>query len=181
MDEKHDSPFHDLKEFSTILNGCGRLQRPTLGIGALLDEPNAKRHALTALAEYNSENVQFMNWFREERGKKILEENNYVIINGQNKVPSTMIGTMSSIISKSQLVKKEIFILGLARQEDKTKVSLRVSSNDDKINLREILQTITKEIGGEAGGHKFAAGAIIPTDKEQEFINKAKKILKKII
>ncbi len=181
MDEKHDSPFHDLKEFSTILNGCGRLQRPTLGIGALLDEPNAKRHALKALAEYKSEIVQFMNWFREERGKKILEENNYVIINGQNKVPSTMIGTMSSIISKSQLVKKEIFILGLARQEDKTKVSLRVSSNDDKINLREILQTITKEIGGEAGGHKFAAGAIIPTDKEQEFINKAKKILKKII
>lgn len=180
IDEKHDSPFHDLKEFSTILNGCGRLERPSLGIGALLNEDKAKRQAIRALAEYKKEIVQFMNWFREQRGKEILEENNYIIINGKSKVPATMIGTMSSIISKSQLVKPNIFILGIARQEHKTKVSLRVSSNNEQIDLRTILKTITKEIGGEAGGHKLAAGAIIPTDKEQEFITKAKEILFRI-
>ncbi len=177
INEKYDSPFHDLKEFSTILNGCGRLQRPELGIGALLNEDKAKHHALLALAEYKKEIVQFMNWFREQRGKEIIEEHNYIIINGKNKVPATMIGTMSSIISKSKLVKEGIFVLGLSRQENKTKISLRVSSKNNAIDLRIILKQITKEIGGEAGGHKFAAGAIIETDKEQEFIKKAKEIL----
>ena len=43
------------------------------------------------------------------------------------------------------------------------------------------MQNITNDIEGcEAGGHQNAAGAIIPTEKEAEFIEAAKNYLGKI-
>jgi nanoRNase/pAp phosphatase (c-di-AMP/oligoRNAs hydrolase) len=48
-----------------------------------------------------------------------------------------------------------------------------------QIDLKEIISDITKQIGGEAGGHMYAAGAIIPTEKEQEFIEAAQRVLEK--
>jgi len=36
---------------------------------------------------------------------------------------------------------------------------------------------LAKELGGEAGGHKDAAGAYIPVEKEKEFIDKVNSLI----
>jgi len=178
INENHDSPFYDLKEFSTILNSCGRLKKFSLGIGALLGDDKAKRDALKALSDYKKEIVFFMNWFKENRKtERVIEGKNFIIINGQYDIPATMVGTMASIISKSKLVGKNTYIMGLARQETQTKVSLRCSTRSKDIDLRKVVNKITESVGGESGGHQFAAGAVIDFDKEKEFIKKAKEIL----
>ena len=61
-----------------------------------------------------------------------------------------------------------------------TKISLRVSGNNNEMDLKQIIASITKDMPNcEAGGHANAAGALIPTELEEEFIKKAKVILEK--
>ena len=62
--------------------------------------------------------------------------------------------------------------MSLARNimEDTTKVSLRISGRNHNKDLRIIVDSIAQGMeGAQAGGHKAAAGAIIPTNKEDEF------------
>jgi nanoRNase/pAp phosphatase (c-di-AMP/oligoRNAs hydrolase) len=95
-----------------------------------------------------------------------------------------MIGTVASIISKSNEMKEGTYIISMARADDgTTKVSLRIASKrrdaGASVDLRGIADEITKQVGGEAGGHQYAAGAIINTEKEEVFIEDAKRVLAK--
>ena len=60
---------------------------------------------------------------------------------------------------------------GLAYTKDgKIKVSGRVSKALKDINLKDIISKTVIDLGGEAGGHPAAAGAVMPLDKEDEFV-----------
>ena len=51
------------------------------------------------------------------------------------------------------------------------------NNKENIIDLREIVKKIVAKTGGEAGGHMFAAGAIIPSETESNFLKTAKQIL----
>jgi len=102
-----------------------------------------------------------------------------VIINAQDNIISTMIGTMLSMLSKSKEFEDGTLMLGMAQAVDNTtKVSLRVAGNDNKVDLTEIMKEIVERAGGEAGGHMNAAGAVIETENEEIFADAAKDVLK---
>jgi single-stranded DNA-specific DHH superfamily exonuclease len=94
----------------------------------------------------------------------------------------TIIGTLGSILSKSQDIEKNTFILSLARNhDDTTKISLRIVGNPETINLKEIIESMISKINhGTSGGHSFAAGAVIDTDYEEKFLKAAEEILGEI-
>lgn len=52
---------------------------------------------------------------------------------------------------------------------------------DKEVNLKDILVEILGDNEGEVGGHHFAAGAYIPIEFENEFIDRAKKVVNKVI
>lgn len=171
--------FRDAKEFSTLLNSCGRMDNASLGIGACLGDEKQRAKALASLMDYKKQIVHSMNWYKEhsnsQKSDRIIKGSNYVIINAKDNVLATMIGTIASIISKNNEMDENIFVLSMARNpDDTTKVSLRITGNPDNVDLKGIVSTIVERIGGEAGGHQFAAGAIIDTDKEDKFIEEAK-------
>ena len=98
-----------------------------------------------------------------------------------------MIGTLASILAKGNFLPEGTLILSLARNpkensKDITKISLRLASlrpyqNNQNADLRRVLQDIVSRVGGETGGHQFAAGGLIDTVKENVFIEAAKEIL----
>ena len=180
--EKEESSLKDAKEFATLLNSCGRLNKASLGIGVCLNDPVAKRKALANAADYKKEIVKAMNWYHDNKNtESITTEDGFIIINAKENVLVSMIGTIASILSKSNDLKPSTFIMSLARNimQDTTKISLRVSGRNKDLDLRKIIDQITTNIpGAEAGGHMAAAGAMIPTEKEQEFLKEAKRILK---
>ncbi len=180
--EKDESPLKDAKEFATLLNSCGRLNKASMGIGVCLNDETAKRKALANAENYKKEIVKAMNWYNENKNSKdITTEDGFIIINAKENIMVSMAGTVASILSKSNQVKENTFIMSLARDaiEDTTKVSLRISGRNKDIDLREVVENITKGIeGAQAGGHTAAAGAIIPTSKEDELIKEAQRVLK---
>ena len=106
-------------------------------------------------------------------------EKNCIIINAEEDILPTMIGTLGSILSKSADIEKNIFILSLARNYDNTtKISLRISGNPENVNLKETINSIIEKTNhGSSGGHSFAAGAVIDTDYEDAFIKAALEVL----
>ncbi len=178
VNEKKESPLRDVKEFSTVLNACGRLGKASIGIGACLGNAEIKEKAVKTMAEYKREISNAMNWYK-NGGNKVIRGRGYMILNAEENVMPTIIGTVASIISRSGEVEDGIFILSMAQMmSGKTKASLRISGNGNHdANLRDVISKIAEEVDGQAGGHNDAAGALIDTEKETEFIDAAKRIL----
>lgn len=177
-------PFRDAKEFSTLLNSCGRMDNATLGIGACLRDERQRKEAVRSLKDYRRQIVNNLDWFKRnssEGSSRVIRGHNYLIINAREDVLSTMIGTLASMISKNKSFEKDIFVLSMARNDDQTtKISLRISGNPAGVDLKEVIAGIVSVVGGEAGGHQHAAGAVIETGKEEEFIACAKEAFERI-
>ena len=176
VDEQSGTPFKDAKEFSTLLNACGRMNKASYGIGACLNNKESKRKALNTLSKYRHEIVTALRWY--ENSPDAIKGENYLILNAKDKVLSTVIGTLASIISKNNNLKEGTLILSLAREpKGITKVSLRMVGDNPKVDLRDAINSIIEQTNsGESGGHKNAAGAIIKTENEDSFIKEAVKL-----
>ncbi|MBI3036042.1 DHH family phosphoesterase [Candidatus Woesearchaeota archaeon] len=177
--EQEESPTRDAKEFATLLNACGRLGRASFGIGACLGDKKIKQQAIRSLSDYKKEIVNALNWYNDNKfSDDVFWGNGFVIINAKSNVMSTMIGTLASILSKSNLMANNAFILSMAQSLDgNTKISLR-TTNSGNFDLRKIIEEAIDGIGNsESGGHQNAAGAVIPTEKEMEFVEAAKEVL----
>ncbi len=180
-DEKKDSSFRDAREFSTLLNACGRLGKASLGIGSCLNDKKSKEKAIRLMEDYRREIVNAMNWYKEsENSESITKGARYVIINAEDNVRATIIGTLASIISKAHSTSLGTYLLSMARLGNgSTKVSLRIANKTKNVDLMPLITEITNSVGGKCGGHRDAAGAIIKTEKEKEFVENAKLILDK--
>ena len=183
-EEPEESPTKDAREFSTLLNSCGRLRKPSLGVGTCLGDEKIRKEAIQLLGNYKQELIKILNWFYSNRGnEKIIEKDRYVIINAEENVKDTMIGTLASIISRSNIYSEGTIILSMANTLDgNIKISLRQVGINPDIDLRTIIKDITRKLGfGEAGGHKQACGCLIPQEKEEEFIKITEERLNNIV
>ena len=176
--EQKGSPLREVKEFATLLNACGRLGKSSIGIGACLGNETIKKRAIKTLEHYKREISNAIKWYRETQ-EGIVKGKGYVIINAEDKVRPTIIGTLASIISRSDDVQEGTFILSMAQMiSGKTKVSLRYAgAGKDGLNLKEMTSKMASAVDGYGGGHHQAAGALIDTSREREFTENAKRLL----
>lgn len=181
-DEEKESPTRDAKEFATLLNACGRLGKASLGIGACLGDPKIKKKAIASLTLYKKEIVNSIKWYESNKeSDMVYSSDKFLIINAQDQILPTIIGTLASILSKSNEIRSGTYILSMAQLFDgNSKVSLRLAGRNKGIDLKSIVEEMIKDIEeSEAGGHMNAAGAIIPTSKEEDFLKRAKEVLEK--
>jgi len=175
--EPQNSPLRDAKEFCTVLNACGRLEDPQLGIRVCQGDEEAKTKIFHQLEEYKKSIGQAMAWVR-TTPKDIHQEEGIMIINAKDNINPNIIGTIASILSKSRSLQENTFIFGLARRTDNTtKISARYQGKPPQ-SLRGIMERVTVKTSGTFGGHFEAAGALIPTDKEEECIKAIKEEVK---
>jgi RecJ-like exonuclease len=162
--------IQDAREFATLLNACGRTGNFEVGIRICLGDFDAIEKSLEILDQYRKMISQSLNWLRENKDS-ILETKFATYILAENKIPEDLIGTITSIVLNSNLLDTSKPIFGFAAAENgKIKVSGRVSRDLKQINLGSIFLDAAKKLEIEGGGHALAAGALIPKDKEEEFI-----------
>ncbi|MEX2017470.1 MAG: DHH family phosphoesterase, partial [Candidatus Pacearchaeota archaeon] len=107
---------------------------------------------------------------------KKIEGRSFVILNAEKNIRDTMIGTVASIISNSNVYEEGTVIVTMAHNGDKIKVSARNVGKTGR-NVREILQNVINHMDGEVGGHEFAAGCNISMKNESLFLGLLKKEL----
>ena len=178
VDEKEGSPLKDVKEFSTLLNACGRLERASLGIGVCLGDKKSKESAMKSMKNYRKEIAISLDWYHSNKNSAgVFNGDGFTIINAKDNILASVAGTMASILSKSNEFEDGHYILSMAQMLDEnTKASMRVAGRNisEDVDLRVIIKKIAKQVEGEAGGHKHAAGALFLTEQEDKFIDMAK-------
>lgn len=169
--EDKRSFLRDGREFSTMLNSCGRINHSGVGMAICMGDRNKiLREGETILTEYRKKIREYMNILSNERWR-ISESETCVMVNGEDVVPETMTGTISSLIAGSPKNAGKIIILRTKGEENTIKFSSRKSfSCKSDINLSELMRTGAEKFDGVGGGHNAAAGAKITKDKLDEFL-----------
>ena len=164
--------LRDGREFSTMLNSCGRINNSGIGIAICMGDRNRiLLEGEKILTEYRKMIREYMNRLSSERWR-ISESNMCVMVNGENVVPETMTGTISSLIAGSPKNAGKIVILRTNSEENTIKFSSRKSFGcKSRINLSELMKVGAAKFDGVGGGHDAAAGAKITKDRLDEFLN----------
>ena len=162
---KHFPPeVNDARELATLLNACGRLEKPYVGVLFLNKKFSLLEELLNLYEEYRK-------ILREAliKVKGNLKEEGELAYFVDHEIKDTVLGTLTSILLNS--LGKNL-VLGLTLSDGQVKISGRTNTN---INLKELIVNTLEELKcGEGGGHAKAAGAYIPLGKEKEFIERFK-------
>lgn len=182
--EPEESLTRDAKEFSSLLNSCCRMNHSSLGISLCLGSEEARRKAAVLMHQYRKELINGLEWFYKNKSnpKFVVEGKGYVIIRAEETIRDEIIGPFVSTIGKSNLYINGTIIMATSNTlGDETKISCRISGFKDRsIDLGDLMKEIIKKVGqGNCGGHKLAAGAVIPTEAEKKFIETAQQIMTK--
>ncbi len=170
--EDRRSFLRDAREFSTLLNSCGRIEKSGIGIAICMGDRNKMlREGEKVLLEYRHKIRDYMNILTNERWR-INNTENYVLVNAEGLVPETMTGTISSLIAGSPKNSGKIIFLRTDSSEGMIKFSSRKSNGcKSGVNLSFLMKNGAERFDGIGGGHDAAAGAKITKDKLDEFLD----------
>lgn len=182
--------LEDARELSAIINACSRLEQSNIALSLCMGNKRARKKAEKIYAHYKQHLISGLNFISNLKTSKSkdfnstqksmisdkIEGDNYIIINARNNIKDTIIGTIASILSMSSFYKEGTTIITMAQNKDKIKISGRIAGRNGR-NIREILDSVVQEVGGESGGHALAAGCLIAKEKEKEFIETLQKKL----
>ena len=160
--------LEDAREICAKINACSRYGEPETAIQMCMEIPNAKKRADSIHIKYKQSLIEGI---RTIVGLEKIKGDGFVIINAQDKIKDTMIGTVTSIISNSPNYARGTIIFSMAHDHEnssKIKVSARCVGKEGR-NIREVLSRVINVIGGEIGGHEFAAGCTFEKEIKKNF------------
>ncbi len=171
---KFFNKIEDAREISAMINSCSRLGESNVALTLCMGNPESRKKAERIYVKYRQHIISALKYV----DKNKIATDNYVIINGKDKIKDTIIGTIASIISFSHVYKEGTIIIGMAYNENRIKISTRIAGRtQNSHNLRELMNYVTALLGGESGGHKQAAGCTIKREDEQRFLEIIKRKL----
>ena len=170
--EDRRSFLRDAREFSTMLNSCGRINRAGVGIAICMGDRNKMLQAgENILVEYRKMIRDYMNILTNERWR-MNDSTSCLMVNAEGVVPETMTGTISSLLAGSPKNAGKIIILRTNGEENTIKFSSRKSIGcKSDVNLSSLMRIGAEKFNGVGGGHNAAAGARITKDKLDSFLD----------
>jgi RecJ-like exonuclease len=160
------SELRDAKEYSTLLNACGRHGKPEIGIEVSLDGEEALEKARRMLYEHREELRRGMMYAVSSYEDFGL----FYFLDGRGRIQDGVIGVIAGMLYG--VLEGDKPILGVALDEEgKIKVSARATRKlvENGVNLGEALKKACAGIG-VGGGHNIAAGGTVESDKLNEFL-----------
>jgi len=179
------SEIHDIKDFSKLLNACGRTHNASLGIAiAMGDRKDIYRQSKEVLKSYRKSLAKSLSWI--ETNEKIQQKDSIQYFMGEEVIPESIIGTITSILifdhSKGVDISKPLFGLAKRADEDVYKVSGRAHEKivNKGVNLSIVIREASNlsDINSLGGGHPPAAGTKIPINKLDVFLENCNKIVR---
>lgn len=181
--EEKQTPLRDAREYSALLNACGRMRRPGLGVAICLgDRTKALEEVETVATDYREKLAGYMGWLL--KPGTVTQMEFLQSFHGGKVIDDRIIGTIASIAISSGIIPQDKPVFAFAESgEDLVKISARATDYlvQKGIDLGAALRSAVKEINPEAtaGGHNIAAGAHIPIGTESKILHILNKILKK--
>lgn len=181
--EEKSSPLRGGREFGSLLNACGRMGKPGVGISVCLgDRGDAMDEAQEVLGDYRIAIAKALDWV--QMNDSVVEQEHIYVITAEDKVNDTVIGVVSGVLLGQGILKSKKPIVATAfTDDDQLKVSTRGLDELVKAGLHMglVMQEAAETVGGGGGGHDIAAGAYIPRNKEREFLENVSRLVEKTL
>jgi RecJ-like exonuclease len=176
--EKEGTELHDAKEFATLLNSTARYGKYLVGLNVCLgDRDKWLKDAKNLLSGHRNNLVEGLQFAKEEG----IERREFLqFYHAKTGIRDTIIGIVTNMLLNSFEVSNDLPLIGFSYKDDgDVKASARSTQElvEKGLNLSNAMNFAAKELKGNGGGHKIAAGATIPIGTEEEFL----KILEKKI
>lgn len=173
IQEDRGSYLRDAREYSSLLNACGRMDKAGLGVSiGFGDREKALEEVQDVFTAYKKTLAEYMNWIT-TTPNVIEEQKNIYLVNGRGTINENMLGTITTILISSNILAKDKPLIALTSAEnDLLKISGRATSTniEKKLNLGTIFQEASAKFGGTGGGHDAAAGAQLHQKFADDFI-----------
>ena len=147
--EDKRSFLRDAREFSTMLNSCGRIRKAGVGVAICMgDRTKMLQEGENILVEYRTFLRTYMNTLSSERWR-ITDNGSYLMVNGEGLVPENMTGAVSSLLGGSQKNTGKIIILRTNGDEGTIKFSSRKSTGcKSEVNLGLLMRECAAKVSG---------------------------------
>jgi len=163
----------DGREISVLINACSRLGNSDLALSFCLETKGYYEKAQDIYVKYRRE---LLNGLKTAETIEKIQGTGFVILNAREQIKDAIIGTVCSMLSSSNIYDQGTVLIGMAYNQDKIKVSARITGETNK-NLKEVLEKTVMSIEAEVGGHQYAAGCLIKKTDEEKFIEELKRNL----
>jgi len=179
-DESERTPLRNASEYATLLNACGRWAKPRTGSSICRGERGeAYRDAEHMLAHHRTVIRDLLQYILDTG---VTELSHLQYVHTGDRFPDTIVGIGAGMaLSKLNWKKPMMVLAAMVDEPEVTKVSMRTNewALGRGVDLQKALVEAAAEIGGAGGGHRIAAGAFIPHDTEEEFVDSVNRILKR--
>lgn len=163
--------LRDAKEFATVLNSCGRYEDADTGMRICCGDTTAFVDAEKNRTEHRRNISTALTYIKENH---LMRENRFIQhFDAGNAIKETVVGIVAGMLLNSNSCNRWLPIIAFADADDGIKVSARADRSlvDRGLNLSTVMKKAAELVGGFGGGHSVAAGATIPPDKKQEFLD----------
>jgi single-stranded-DNA-specific exonuclease len=172
INEDQRSLLRDAREFSTMLNACGRIRKAGVGIGICMgDRKDLLNEGEKIVTKYRTTLRNYISSIFVEKWR-MIDNGKSVFINGEGLLAEDMLGAISSLLSGSPTLGGRLVFVRTLTNDGFYKFSCRKSlGSTSKSDLGLIMRYCSESVGGSGGGHSSAAGCRIPSARLEEFLS----------
>ena len=173
--EEPGSPVRDMKEYATLLNACGRHGRAEVGLRICAgDRGTALSEGYALLRDHRYAISRALD-VAKSRGITRLRHIQY--FDAEDEIEETIVGTVAGMLLGTNGMDRTAPIIAFAESMEPSDVQMvKVSSRGTQdlvakgMDLSKAMRSAAEHVGGVGGGHNIAAGATIPSDRREEFL-----------
>lgn len=169
--EDKRSQLRDAREFSTMLNACGRIGKAGVGVAICLGD----RNAMLVVGEeivttYRTTLRNYMSTIFSEKWR-LVDDGRNAFVNGDGLLAEDMLGAVSSLLSGSPSLNGRLLFVRTLTKDGTYRFSSRKCLDClSQANLGLIMRHYAEEFEGVGGGHSAAAGCRIPSSALEDFL-----------
>jgi single-stranded-DNA-specific exonuclease len=171
INEDQRSQLRDAREFSTLLNACGRIRKAGVGIGICMGDRNSMLiEGEEIVANYRITLRNYISTIFSEKWR-LIDDGKTVFVNGEGLLAEDMLDAISSLVSGSPTFSgRLLFVRTLAGDNTYKFSSRKCLGCKSESNLGLILRHCSESVGGVGGGHVAAADCRIPSARLEYFM-----------
>ena len=169
--EDKQSQLRDAREFSTMLNACGRIRKAGVGIAMCMGDRNMALSAGEEIMDMYKMTLRnnISTIFSEKW--RLADDGKTTFVNGDGILEEGMLGAVSTLLSGSPSLRGRLLFVRTLAKEGTYKFSSRKCLDcKSQANLGVIMRQCSNALNGAGGGHSAAAGCSIPSYALDDFI-----------
>jgi len=173
--EDKRSQLRDAREFSTMLNACGRIGKAGVGISICMgDRNNMLSAGEEIVGTYRTTLRNYISTIFADKWR-LVDDGKNAFVNGDGLLAEDMLGAVSSLLSGSpSLAGRLVFVRTLAKDGTYKFSSRKCLGCNSQANLGLIMRHCAEASKGTGGGHSAAAGCRIPSFVLEDFMASVK-------